>query len=149
MTLSGNELGYPAGARIGCPSSPQRPIITCSPRIDHVEQSIATAGHAGERATVFDGVQSLGMARFQQKISEDEVSAARQKIAAGASLRSAAAEIPCAPSTLSGNELGDPAGARIGCPSSPQRPIITCSPRIDHVEQSMQRPDTPANVRQC
>jgi len=41
------------------------------------------------------------MARFEQVISEDDVAAARQKIAAGASLRSAAAEIPCAPSTLS------------------------------------------------
>ena len=41
------------------------------------------------------------MARFEQRISEDDVTAARKKIAAGASLRSAAAEIPCAPSTLS------------------------------------------------
>lgn len=41
------------------------------------------------------------MARFEQRISEEEVSAAREKIAAGASLRSAAAEIPCAASTLS------------------------------------------------
>jgi hypothetical protein len=37
----------------------------------------------------------MGMARFEQRISEDEVTAARKKIAAGASLRSAAAEIPC------------------------------------------------------
>jgi len=41
------------------------------------------------------------MARFEQRISEDDVTAARQKMAAGASLRSAAAEIPCAPSALS------------------------------------------------
>lgn len=41
------------------------------------------------------------MARFEQRISEDDVTAARKKIEAGASLRSAAAEIPCAPSTLS------------------------------------------------
>ena len=41
------------------------------------------------------------MARFERRISEDDVTAARQKIAAGTSLRSAAAEIPCAPSTLS------------------------------------------------
>src|SRR6266849_4399368 len=41
------------------------------------------------------------MALFEQRISDDEVAAARKKIAAGASLRSAAAEIPCAPSTLS------------------------------------------------
>ena len=41
------------------------------------------------------------MALFEQRISEDEVTAARNKIAAGASLRSAAAAIPCAPSTLS------------------------------------------------
>jgi hypothetical protein len=43
----------------------------------------------------------MGMTRFEQRISEDEVTAARKKIAAGASLRSAAAEIPCAASTLS------------------------------------------------
>jgi len=36
-----------------------------------------------------------------QRISDEEVSAARAKIAAGATLRSAAAEIPCAASTLS------------------------------------------------
>ncbi len=41
------------------------------------------------------------MALFEQRISDDEVAAARKKIAAGASLRSAAAKIPCAPSTLS------------------------------------------------
>lgn len=41
------------------------------------------------------------MARFERRISEEEVHAAREKIAAGATLRSAAAEIPCAPSTLS------------------------------------------------
>jgi hypothetical protein len=41
------------------------------------------------------------MARFEQQISEDDVKAAREKIAGGVSLRSAAAEIPCAPSTLS------------------------------------------------
>jgi hypothetical protein len=41
------------------------------------------------------------MARFVQRISEEEVRTARAKIRAGATLRSAAAEIPCAPSTLS------------------------------------------------
>lgn len=41
------------------------------------------------------------MARFEQRITESEVSAAREAIAAGASLRSVAATIPCAPSTLS------------------------------------------------
>ena len=41
------------------------------------------------------------MARFEQRITNGQVSAARRKIAAGASLRSAAAEVPCAPSTLS------------------------------------------------
>jgi hypothetical protein len=41
------------------------------------------------------------LARFQQRITDEDVAAARRKIAAGASLRSAAAEIPCAPSTLS------------------------------------------------
>ena len=41
------------------------------------------------------------MARFEQRITESEVSAAREAIAAGASLRSVAAKIPCAPSTLS------------------------------------------------
>lgn len=41
------------------------------------------------------------MARFEQQISEHDVTAARKKIASGASLRSAAAGIPCAPSTLS------------------------------------------------
>jgi hypothetical protein len=41
------------------------------------------------------------MARFEQRITESEVSAAREAIAAGESLRSVAAKIPCAPSTLS------------------------------------------------
>jgi hypothetical protein len=41
------------------------------------------------------------MALFEQRVSEDDVTAARERIAAGASLRAAAAEIPCAPSTLS------------------------------------------------
>jgi hypothetical protein len=41
------------------------------------------------------------MARFEQRITEEQVAAARGRIAAGASLRSAAAEVPCAPSTLS------------------------------------------------
>jgi hypothetical protein len=41
------------------------------------------------------------MARFEQRITDQQVAAARKKIAAGASLRSAAAELPCAPSTLS------------------------------------------------
>jgi hypothetical protein len=41
------------------------------------------------------------MARFQKRITEGEVAAAREAIAAGSSLRSVAARIPCAPSTLS------------------------------------------------
>jgi hypothetical protein len=41
------------------------------------------------------------MARFERRITEAEVSVARAEIAAGASLRTAAANIPCAPSTLS------------------------------------------------
>jgi hypothetical protein len=41
------------------------------------------------------------MPRFEQRITESEVSAAREAMAAGESLRSAAAKIPCAPSTLS------------------------------------------------
>jgi hypothetical protein len=41
------------------------------------------------------------MARFEQRVTDEQVAAARRKIAAGASLRSAAAEVPCAPSTLS------------------------------------------------
>src|SRR6266702_1555464 len=41
------------------------------------------------------------MARFEQRITDEQVAAARRTIAAGASLRSAAAELPCAPSTLS------------------------------------------------
>jgi hypothetical protein len=41
------------------------------------------------------------MARFEQRISDEQVAMARSKIAAGASLRAAAAEVPCAPSTLS------------------------------------------------
>ena len=41
------------------------------------------------------------MGLFEQRISAEQVAAARAKIAAGASLRAAAAEIPCAPSTLS------------------------------------------------
>jgi hypothetical protein len=47
---------------------------------------------------VFD---ARAVARFQQQISDEDVVAAREKIARGASLRSAAADIPCAPSTLS------------------------------------------------
>jgi hypothetical protein len=46
---------------------------------------------------VFDQATAL----FEQRFSDEEVTAARRKIAAGASLRSAAAEIGCAPSTLS------------------------------------------------
>jgi hypothetical protein len=41
------------------------------------------------------------MALFEQRISAEQVAAARAKIAAGGSLRAAAAEVPCAPSTLS------------------------------------------------
>jgi hypothetical protein len=41
------------------------------------------------------------MALFEKQYSEEQVAAARKKIAAGASLRRAAREIPCAPSTLS------------------------------------------------
>jgi hypothetical protein len=41
------------------------------------------------------------MALFEQRISDEEIALARKKIAAGASLRSVAAEIPCAASTLS------------------------------------------------
>jgi hypothetical protein len=41
------------------------------------------------------------VARFEQRIGEAEVTAARNQIAGGASLRSAAARIGCAPSTLS------------------------------------------------
>jgi hypothetical protein len=41
------------------------------------------------------------MARFEQRITDEQVAAARREIAAGASLRFAAAEVPCAPSTLS------------------------------------------------
>jgi hypothetical protein len=36
------------------------------------------------------------MALFEQRVSEGDVTAARERIAAGASLRAAAAEIPCA-----------------------------------------------------
>ena len=41
------------------------------------------------------------MALFEQQYSDEQVAAARQSIAAGSSLRAAAAEIGCAPSTLS------------------------------------------------
>src|SRR5439155_10778137 len=41
------------------------------------------------------------MARFEQRVTDEQVASARRKIAAGASLRSAAAEVPCAASTLS------------------------------------------------
>jgi hypothetical protein len=41
------------------------------------------------------------MPRFERRITDEQVAAARKKITAGASLRSAAAEVPCAPSTLS------------------------------------------------
>jgi hypothetical protein len=38
---------------------------------------------------------------FEQQFSDEQVADARRKIAAGTSLRAAAAEIRCAPSTLS------------------------------------------------
>jgi hypothetical protein len=41
------------------------------------------------------------MALFEEQFSDEQVAAARSKIAAGTSLRAAAAEIGCAPSTLS------------------------------------------------
>jgi hypothetical protein len=41
------------------------------------------------------------MGLFEERFSDEQVSAARRKIAAGTSLRTAAAEIGCAPSTLS------------------------------------------------
>jgi hypothetical protein len=41
------------------------------------------------------------VALFEQQFSDEQVAAARRKIAAGTSLRAAAAEIRCAPSTLS------------------------------------------------
>jgi NAD(P)H-flavin reductase len=41
------------------------------------------------------------MALFEKRITDDQVAAARERIAAGVSLRTAAAQIPCAPSTLS------------------------------------------------
>jgi hypothetical protein len=41
------------------------------------------------------------MPLFERRITDEQVAAARKKIAAGASLRSAAADVPCAPSTLS------------------------------------------------
>jgi hypothetical protein len=57
---------------------------------------------SGDRTTVdVRRLLSEGMALFEQRFSEEEVRAARTKIAAGASLRSVAAEIGCAPSTLS------------------------------------------------
>jgi hypothetical protein len=50
------------------------------------------------------------VARFQQ-LSDEDVVAAREKIARGASLRSAAADIPCAQSSLSLQE-GESGGSR-------------------------------------
>jgi hypothetical protein len=41
------------------------------------------------------------MSRFEKRISDEQIAEARQKIAAGMTLRAAAAEIPCAASTLS------------------------------------------------
>ena len=41
------------------------------------------------------------MARFERRISDEQVAEARKKIAGGATLRAAAAAVPCAPSTLS------------------------------------------------
>jgi hypothetical protein len=41
------------------------------------------------------------MSRFKKRITDEQIAIARQKIAEGATLRAAAAEIPCAPSTLS------------------------------------------------
>ena len=41
------------------------------------------------------------MGLFEKQFSDEQVAAARGKIAAGGSLRAAAAEIGCAPSTLS------------------------------------------------
>jgi hypothetical protein len=44
---------------------------------------------------------AIRVARFERRITESEVGVAREAIAAGASLRSVAAKVPCAPSTLS------------------------------------------------
>jgi hypothetical protein len=41
------------------------------------------------------------MSRFEKRIADEQIATARRKIADGATLRAAAAEIPCAPSTLS------------------------------------------------
>jgi hypothetical protein len=43
----------------------------------------------------------VGVGLFEQQFSDEQVADARRKIAAGTSLRAAAAEIGCAPSTLS------------------------------------------------
>lgn len=55
------------------------------------------------------------MGRFEQRISDDDVAMAGSKITAGVSLRAAAAEIPCAPSTLSVRiKKAEQAEARVG-----------------------------------
>jgi hypothetical protein len=41
------------------------------------------------------------MSRFEKRITDEQIATARQKIADGSTLRATAAEIPCAPSTLS------------------------------------------------
>ena len=41
------------------------------------------------------------MSRFEKRVTDEQIATARQRIAEGATLRAAAAEIPCAPSTLS------------------------------------------------
>src|SRR5713101_6501486 len=44
---------------------------------------------------------SSSMPRFEKRITDEQIASARQRIAQGATLRSAAAQIPCAASTLS------------------------------------------------
>jgi hypothetical protein len=41
------------------------------------------------------------MSRFEKRVTDEQVASAREQIAQGVTLRAAAAEIPCAPSTLS------------------------------------------------
>ena len=71
------------------------------------------------------------MGLFEQRISAEQVAAGRAKIAGGGSLRAAAAEIPCAPSTLSvrikkAEAAEDEARRRTGLPAREPAEAVSC-----------------------
>jgi hypothetical protein len=72
------------------------------------------------------------MGLFEQQFSDEQVADARRKIAAGTSLRAAAAEIGCAPSTLSvrikkAEAAEDDARVRVGIPVRKREDAVAAS----------------------